>query len=97
MDHNMKSPEPILSIISNILSVLVSQNQWLADISTLGRALETNFTNKNTWDRTGSAILWAVSNNLKMECVEARSEQKKIFFAHYSEGEIFGNRATSIL
>ena len=30
MDHNnMKSPETILSTISNILSVLVSQNQWL--------------------------------------------------------------------
>jgi hypothetical protein len=47
----MKLPETILSAILNILSILVSQNQWLAEISTLGRALETNFTNKNTWGR----------------------------------------------
>ena len=47
----MKSPKTILSTSSNILSVLVSQNQSLADISTLGRALDTNFINKNTLGR----------------------------------------------
>ena len=47
----MKSPKIILSTISNILSVLVSQNQLLADISTLVRALDTNFINKNTLGR----------------------------------------------
>ena len=44
----MKSHEIILSTISNILSVLISQNQWLANIGALGRALDINFTNKNT-------------------------------------------------
>lgn len=52
MDHNnMKLPKSILSTISNILLGLVSQNQSLANISTLGKALDTNFMNKNTLDR----------------------------------------------
>ena len=44
----MKSPKTISSIISNTLSILVTQNQRLADISTLGRALDFNFINKHT-------------------------------------------------
>ena len=47
----MKLPKIILSTISNISPVLVSQNQLLADISTLGRAPDTNFINKNTLGR----------------------------------------------
>ena len=48
----MKLLKTILSTISNVLSVIVIKNQWLADISIiLGRAFDINFINKNTLGR----------------------------------------------